>query len=236
MNDLYRVSAEGGTPMAISEERYVNEFSVAPSPDGRSAVIAARGIASAQWWRRGSSHIDQSELWWLSGLDATPAYRQLTPRDARQVWPMWRQDGRAVYYVSDRGGVENIWIRPMPAEGAGTAQTLDAGRRLTTFTDGRVLFPSLFQNSHLQNFIALFLAAGKSFIDATVQELWIHIEQGHFFPGQFQKLESVNFIEPLIRALCVQGSFKQVGVIDAGDFYRVLESEKNATTGTLLRG
>ncbi len=144
MNDVYRVSAEGGTPMPVSDERYVNEFHVAPSTDGTSLVVAARGIASAQWWRRGSSHIDQSELWWLSGLDGTPSYRQLTPRDARQVWPMLTGDGRSLYYVSDRGGAENIWMRTMPAASGGAP--LDAGRKVTTFGDGRVLFPSLSAN------------------------------------------------------------------------------------------
>ncbi len=148
MNDVYRVSADGGTPMPVSTERYVNEFHVAPSPDGRSLVAAAHGIAAAQWWRKGSSHIDQSELWWLSGLDGTPAYQQLTARDSRQVWPMWSAEG--LYYVSDRGGAENIWLRPAPA-GLGTAP-LNPGRKVTSFTDGRVLFPSLSSKGRLLAF------------------------------------------------------------------------------------
>src|SRR5687767_6170541 len=81
MNDIHRVSAAGGTPMPVSSERYVSEFHVAPAPDGRSLVAAAHGIAPSQWWRKGSSHIDQSELWWLSGIGGTPAYQQLTERD-----------------------------------------------------------------------------------------------------------------------------------------------------------
>ena len=148
MNDVYRVSADGGTPMPVSTERYVNEFQVAPAPDGRSLVAAAHGIASAQWWRKGSSHIDQSELWWMTGIDGTPAYRQLTERDSRQVWPLWSPDG--VYYVSDREGAENIWLRPLPS-GTGNA-ALSPGKKLTTFTDGRVLFPSLSANGRLLAF------------------------------------------------------------------------------------
>jgi len=147
MNDVYRVSVEGGTPMPVSQERYVNEFHVAPSPDGRSLVVAARGIAAAQWWRRGSSHIDQSELWWLSGLDGNVTYRQLTSRDSRQVWPMWSATGRALYYVSDRDGAENIWMKTMPTGSGDVA--LEAGRKLTSFADGRVLFPSLSASGRL---------------------------------------------------------------------------------------
>ncbi len=142
MNDVFRVPVTGGTPMPVSEDRYVNEFGVTPSPDGQSLVLAARGIAGAQWWRRGSSHIDQSELWLLSGLSGAATYTLLSDRDSRQVWPMWGRDGRALYYVSDRGGSENLWQRELP--GSATADVDAArGRRLTSFTDGRVLFPTL---------------------------------------------------------------------------------------------
>lgn len=150
MNDVSRVSADGGTPMPVSAERYVNEFHIASSPDSRSLVVAAHGIAASQWWRRGSSHIDQSELWWLSGLDGTPVYQQLTARDSRQVWPMWSADGHALYYVSDRDGAENVWMRPMP--GGSGAATLSPGRKVTSFTDGRVLFPSLSANGRMLAF------------------------------------------------------------------------------------
>ena len=150
MNDVFRVPARGGTPMPVSDDRYVNEFHVAPSPNGQALVVAARGIASAQWWRRGSSHIDQSELWLLSGLDGTPAYQQLTARDARQVWPLWSADGRALYYVSDRGGAENLWMRSLPGPaGPASGAALEPGRALTTFTGGRVLFPSLSANGRV---------------------------------------------------------------------------------------
>ena len=43
MNDIFRVSVEGGTPMPVSADRYVNEFFAAPSPDG-----AVRGAGSAR--------------------------------------------------------------------------------------------------------------------------------------------------------------------------------------------
>src|SRR5687768_5865973 len=35
MNDIFRVSADGGTPMAVSADRYTGEFFAAPSPDGQ---------------------------------------------------------------------------------------------------------------------------------------------------------------------------------------------------------
>ena len=133
MNDVFRVPAMGGTSMPVSRERYVNEFGAAASPDGRRLALVAHGIASAQWWRKGSSHLDQSELW-LMNLDGAPEYVRITAPGAREEWPMWSGDGRTLYYVSDRGGAENIWTRPASATGADKA--------LSSFKEGRVLWPT----------------------------------------------------------------------------------------------
>jgi len=137
MNDVFRVDAAGGTPMPVSADRYVSEFGAAASPDGKRIALVARGNSAAQWWRKGSSHLDQSELW-LMNLDGDPDYALISPRGARQSWPMWSGDGRNIFYVSDRGGAENVWTRPASAGGS--------DRKLTKFSDGRVLFPSATTN------------------------------------------------------------------------------------------
>ena len=134
MNDLFRVSPEGGTPTQVSADRYTNEFFSAPSPDGAALAFTARGNASAQWWRKGSSHLDQSEIWVARGLDGgAPAYEQITTRGAKELWPMWAADGRKLFYVSDRGGAQNIWSKAFN----GRAQ------QLTKFTGGRVVWPGI---------------------------------------------------------------------------------------------
>jgi Tol biopolymer transport system component/C-terminal processing protease CtpA/Prc len=137
MNDVYRVPATGGTPMPVSGDRYTSEFAAAPAPDGRHVALVARGISASQWWRRGSSHIDQSELWMLD-LEATDAsaYSAIAGRDARQSWPMWSGDGRTLWYVSDAGGTENIWRL---APGDRRAEP----KRVTSFSTGRLLWPSI---------------------------------------------------------------------------------------------
>jgi Tol biopolymer transport system component/C-terminal processing protease CtpA/Prc len=137
MNDVLRVRATGGTPMPVTSERYTSEFFASPSPDGRRVAFTARGVASAQWWRRGHSHLDESEIWIR---DAAGAYQQAVGRGAKALWPMWSPDGRNLYYMSDRSGAENIWQTPAGARDAGGG---DQARPLTTFTNGRVLWPTI---------------------------------------------------------------------------------------------
>lgn len=136
LNDLYRVSPSGGTPMAVSADRYTNEFFCAPAPDGKTLAFSARGIASGQWWRKGHSHIDESEIWLLRAFDGgAGTYERVTaPGGAKELWPMWSGDGRNLFYVSDRSGAQNIWtITPGRSD----------ARRLSNFNDGRVLWPSI---------------------------------------------------------------------------------------------
>lgn len=129
MNDVYRVNFAGGTPLAVSGDRYLNEFFAAPAPDGQSVAFSARGIASQQWWRKGHSHIDEAELW----LCRDGKYEQLTERGAKQLWPQWSADGRSLFYVSDRSGAQNLWQKPLSG----------AAKQLTQFKDGRVLWPNI---------------------------------------------------------------------------------------------
>jgi Tol biopolymer transport system component len=131
--DVYRVSAEGGTPMPVSAESYLAEFESAPSPDGKSVVMMAKGISDQQWWRDGHAHIDDTELWWKS-LSPGGAYRVLLPDDAKHAWPMWSASGKTIFYMSDKTGPENLWS---------VSSNGGAEKQLTHFTNGRVLWPSI---------------------------------------------------------------------------------------------
>jgi Tol biopolymer transport system component/C-terminal processing protease CtpA/Prc len=128
MNDIFRVNSAGGTPMQFSGDRYTSEYEAAPMPDG-SVVFAARGISAGQWWRRGRSHIDESELWQKTG----DSYTKLTDAGAKQMWPMATPDGSRIFFMSDRSGNQNIWVREKNGQSKG----------VTNFTDGRVVWPSM---------------------------------------------------------------------------------------------
>ncbi len=129
MNDLFRVSADGGTPMQVSADRYANEYWAAPSPDGSAIAFTARGITSSQWWRNGRSHIDECEIWLLRDS----GYERFTDGGVKEMWPMWSADGKQIYFVSDRGGAQNIWVKPIGG----------AAKQITKFKDGRALWPNI---------------------------------------------------------------------------------------------
>ena len=130
MNDLYRIPASGGTPERLMADAYTNEFFGAPSPDGQALVFCARGTADRQWWRHGHSHLDESELWIKKGTEE-PA--QITPRGSKHLWPMWSADGKRIFYMSDEDGNENLY----------SLEPGQKAKQLTTYRDGRLLWPSI---------------------------------------------------------------------------------------------
>jgi tricorn protease len=136
MRDVFRIKASGGTPMLVSDNRYTAEFFPAPSPTNNSLALVARGFGAGQWWRNGRSHLDESEIWLLNNDDQK--YTRIAEKGAKQLWPMWSADGKNLYYVSDRTGVQNIWMQPVN----GTA------KQITSFKDGRVLFPTISYNGN----------------------------------------------------------------------------------------
>jgi len=134
MRDVFRIRSGGGTPMAVSDNRFMNEFFASPSPDGKTIAFDARGVASHQWWRNGRSHLDESEIWLLHDGKKND-YERITKGGAKDLWPMWSKDAASIYFVSDRTGTQNLWV-----SAAGNA------RQLTRFTKGRVVWPSIAHN------------------------------------------------------------------------------------------
>jgi Tol biopolymer transport system component len=146
MLDVYRVGVEGGTPMPVAADRYTTEYFASSSPAGDAVAITARANAGSQWWRNGHSHLDESEIWIVkdvvaSGSSRTPVYTQITKGGAKDAWPMWAAGGKGLYFMSDRSGAQNIWsISSLGAQGA---DARGGAKAVTTFTDGRVLWPSI---------------------------------------------------------------------------------------------
>ncbi len=135
-SDAYRVRARGGTPMPVSADPELSESMTAPSPDGGALAVVAR---AGGWTRLGRAHGDETELWRVSIDGPQPLYEMLTPRGAKQQWPMYSPDGQSVFFVSDRLGPQNLWVAPPRG----------AARPVTSFSNGRVLWPTMASNGRI---------------------------------------------------------------------------------------
>src|SRR6476660_4600658 len=114
MNDIFRISVDGGTPMAVSEDRFAQEYWSAPSPsDPNIIAFTGKGRTASDWWRKGHAHIDESQIWLAHIGGAVPQYEAVTKDAAKSAWPMWSGDGKTLYFMSDRDGTENIWAKPI---------------------------------------------------------------------------------------------------------------------------
>ena len=133
MNDLYRVRADGGTPMPVSADRYTSEFFAAPSPDGQRIAFSARGNSAGAVVAQGPLAPRRVRALAAARRRRRRATSSSTERGAKQLWPMWSADGKSLYFVSDRSGAQNIWTLPLGG----------APRQVTHFTDGRVLWPTI---------------------------------------------------------------------------------------------
>ena len=133
--DVWRISAAGGTPMPVTNEPVMYEYFAAPSPDGTRVAFVSSGFAHAQWWRKGHSHMDESQIF---TVDGDHHYTAVTADGAKELWPMWAPDAKRIFYVSDRSGADNLWSVTPGSQ----------PQKLTSFTSGRVIWPAIAANGN----------------------------------------------------------------------------------------
>ena len=155
MNDIFRVSASGGTPMAVSADRFTQEYWAAPSPaDPNTIAFTATGLTRTT---SGGGRVTATSTRARSGCvhfgGESPRYEAVTKDDAKDAWPMWSGDAKSLFYVSDKSGAENIWTTP-PSGGAAKA--------VTSFTNGRVLWPTIVVRRQDDRVRARSSASGRS--------------------------------------------------------------------------
>ena len=135
MNDVFRIGVDGGSAMAVSDDRFAQEYWSAPSPtDPNTLAFTGKGRTASDWWRKGHSHIDESQIWLARIGGSAPQYQAITNDAAKNAWPMWSGDGKTLYFMSDRDGVENLWSQPVVGGEA---------RELTSFKNGRLVWPTI---------------------------------------------------------------------------------------------
>jgi len=134
-SEIYKVSLAGGTPIRVLGDPYEAYYHVALSPDGRRMAFNNNGD---RWWRRGPNPNAPSDIWVADEPSRPRNFRKVTDYAGRNLWPLWDAAGEGLYFVSDRGGTENLWYQSL-RPGA-------PARQVTCFRDGRVLRPSISAN------------------------------------------------------------------------------------------
>ena len=90
------------------------------------------------------------------------------------------------------------------------------------------------EQRHLQNLVALLLAAREAFVDAAVEKIRIHFEQLHLLAHEIVELERVELVLAALRLHRVVGESQELAVGDAGNLDGVLKTEEQTGTRTLL--
>ncbi len=128
---IYRVATTGGTPVRWVAQPYERLGAATVSPCGRWLAFS---LMRDPWWRRGPNPYGGAEVWLVSNEPGADDFRRLSDAPGLNCYPLWTPDGQALYFVSDRDGCENLWIM---ARDGGNAE------RVTSFTDGRLFWPSI---------------------------------------------------------------------------------------------
>lgn len=205
MNDIFRVRTTGGTPLPFSADRYTNEFGAAVAPD-ETLAFTARGISNSQWWRKGRSHIDESEIWLKKGAN----YEKIADAGAKQLWTMWSADGSKIYFVSDRSGAQNIWTLPLKGQ----------AKQLTNFTDGRVLWANISDDGKQMVFERNFRIWQMNVDNGKASEVPITLRGTAANP----LAERVN-LSTQIREFALAPDGKKVALVARGEVFAALSKE-----------
>ena len=94
-----------GRPMTIDDLLAVKSVSDPQiSPDGKSVVYVVSEIDRA-------TDKTNSDLWLVPAAGGEP--KRLTTADGTDNHPRWRPDGKAIAFVSSRGGSSQVWLLPI---------------------------------------------------------------------------------------------------------------------------
>src|SRR5690606_19254607 len=88
---------------------------------------------------------------------------------------------------------------------------------------------------HLQDLVALLLAAGEAGVDGAAEEGLVHLQLGHVLLDELQEVDRPELVEAARGAHGVDRRAQEVHVADAGDLDGMLEGEEETAGGALFR-
>lgn len=103
---VYEVSTEGGRPVMFSS---VPMEDINISPDGRSFLYHDRKGYEDAWRKHHTSSITRDIWLCTAAVGRERRFRKITTFDGEDRTPVWAQDGKSFYYLSERDGSFNIY-------------------------------------------------------------------------------------------------------------------------------
>jgi tricorn protease len=123
---IYKISAEGGLPQLVPLDPAAW---ISFEPQGKRVAFQKLGLEFHNWKRYQGG---EAEKIYVGALEPM-AFREVTPYDGKNAFPMWAPDGK-IYFVTDRWGRPNLASMD-PAGGS--------VERLTRFDDYDVRWPAM---------------------------------------------------------------------------------------------
>lgn len=104
INDLFIVDLASGALRQLTNDKFA-EMQPQWSPDGKTIVFATDRTPE------GDLELLKFEHWQIATLDlASGRIETLPNQDGLNLNPMWAPDGKSVAYVTDRSGIQNVFL------------------------------------------------------------------------------------------------------------------------------
>ena len=110
------------------------------------------------------------------------------------------------------------------------AQRVDVEARVGLVEDRE---PRL-EHRHLEDLVALLLAAGEALVHGALQELLVHLDELHLLAHEGEEVHRVELALAARLADRVERGLQEVAVGDAGDLDRILEGEEDPLARALF--
>lgn len=137
-SSIFKISVDGGNALPLLDTYWSWPYQARINPDG-SSLLFSLGMENSFLWRRGYEGSNTAKIW-IKSLSETKA-RIVFGDERNCFWPRWSDNGRSIYFVSDRQfDNKNIWT--IAPDGSGL-------KAITTFRQEDVKWLSVAQRAPL---------------------------------------------------------------------------------------
>jgi len=156
-DEIWVAAADGSNPVQLTHGPGLWQGSPRWSPDGRSIAFDSYG-EDGQW-----------DIWTIDADGGS--LRRVTSNPADDNQPTWSQDGRFIYFSSDRTGTATVWRVPV-AGGREEEVARTGGGRSQEAPDGKTLFFQRASRAQSSPLLAVSLAGGpeRTVVDCVTRQ------------------------------------------------------------------